>query len=217
MEQIELQANDRNILGKGVGFLRGQGITPVHLFGHGLKSLVLQCETTKLERSLAQAGETRLITLKVNHEKMARPVLVREVQRESLTGKLLHVDFYQVKMEEKLEVEIPIVLVGEAPALEAKNNTLLRGLNTLTVECLPGKIPASLEVNVGSLTEPGQAIRVKDIAVSPDITILSDPEQVVVTVIAPPEEKIEEKVVAEEVLVKPPQEAKQSDEKPKQE
>jgi large subunit ribosomal protein L25 len=148
---------------------------------------------------------------------MARPVLVREVQRESLTGKLLHVDFYQVKMEEKLEVEIPIVLVGEAPALEAKNNTLLRELNALTVECLPGKIPASLEVNVGSLTEPGQAIRVKDIAVSPDITILSDPEQVVVTVIALPEEKVEEKVVAEEVLVKSPQEAKQSDEKPKQE
>jgi large subunit ribosomal protein L25 len=213
MEQIELQANDRNILGKGVGVLRSQGITPVHLFGHGLKSLVLQCETTKLERSLVQAGETRLITLKVNHEKMARPVLVREVQRDSLTGRLLHVDFYQVKMEEKLEVEIPIVLVGEAPALEAKNNTLLRGLHALTVECLPGKIPASLEVNVGSLTEPGQAIRVKDIAVSPDITILSDPEQVVVTVIAPPEEK----VVAEEALIKPPEEAKQAEEKPKQE
>jgi large subunit ribosomal protein L25 len=215
MEQIELQANNRDILGKGVRFLRRQGITPVHLFGHDLKSLALQCQTAKLERSLAEAGEIRLVTLKVRDEKKVRPVLVREVQRESLTSKLLHVDFYQVKMDEKVEVEIPIVLVGEAPALEAKGNRLLRELDTLTVECLPSKIPTSLEVNVGSLTEAGQAVRVKDIAVDSDITVLSGPEQVVVTVIAQPEE--EEKVVAEEALVKSPEEAKQAEEKPKQE
>ena len=215
MEQIELQANNRDILGKGVRFLRRQGITPVHLFGHDLKSLALQCQTAKLERSLAEAGEIRLVTLKVRDEKKVRPVLVREVQRESLTSKLLHVDFYQVKMDEKVEVEIPIVLVGEAPALGAKGNRLLRELDTLTIECLPSKIPTSLEVNVGSLTEAGQAVRVKDIAVDSDITVLSGPEQVVVTVIAQPEEK--EKVVAEEALVKSPEEAKQAEEKPKQE
>jgi large subunit ribosomal protein L25 len=215
MEQIELQANNRDILGKGVRFLRRQGITPVHLFGHDLKSLALQCQTAKLERSLAEAGEIRLVTLKVRDEKKVRPVLVREVQRESLTSKLLHVDFYQVKMDEKVEVEIPIVLVGEAPALEAKGNRLLRELDTLTIECLPSKIPTSLEVNVGSLTQAGQAVRVKDIAVDSDITVLSGPEQVVVTVIAQPEE--EEKVVAEEALVESPEEAKQAEEKPKQE
>lgn len=215
MEQIELQANNRDILGKGFRFLRRQGITPVHLFGHDLKSLALQCQTAKLERSLAEAGEIRLVTLKVRDEKKVRPVLVREVQRESLTSKLLHVDFYQVKMDEKVEVEIPIVLVGEAPALGAKGNRLLRELDTLTIECLPSKIPTSLEVNVGSLTEAGQAVRVKDIAVDSDITVLSGPEQVVVTVIAQPEE--EEKVVAEEALVKSPEEAKQAEEKPKQE
>jgi len=217
MEQIELQANNRDTLGKGVRLLRSQGITPVHLFGHGLKSLALQCETTKLERSLAQAEETRIITLKVSNERRVRPVLVREVQKESLTGKLLHVDFYQVNMEEKVEVEIPIVLVGKAPALESKDNTLLRELNTLTVECLPANIPASLEVNIGSLTEPGHMVRVKDITVSPDITILSDPEEVVVTAVARTKEKVEEKVVAEEALVKPPKEAEQAEEKPKQE
>jgi large subunit ribosomal protein L25 len=215
MEQIELQTNNRDILGKGVRFLRRQGITPVHLFGHDLKSLALQCQTAKLERSLAEAGEIRLVTLKVRDEKKVRPVLVREVQRESLTSKLLHVDFYQVKMNEKVEVEIPIVLVGEAPALGAKGSRLLRELDTLTIECLPSKIPTSLEVNVGSLTEAGQAVRVKDIAVDSDITVLSGPEQVVVTVIAQPEE--EEKVVAEEALVKSPEEAKQAEEKPKQE
>lgn len=215
MEEIELQANNRDILGKGVRFLRSQGITPVHLFGHDLESLALQCQTAKLERSLAEAGEIRLVSLRVGDEKKTRPVLVREVQRESLTSKLLHVDFYQVKMDEKVEVEVPIVLVGEGPALEAKGNRLLRELDTLTVECLPNRIPTSLEVNIGSLTEAGQAVRVKDIAVDSDITVLGSPEQVVVTVIAQPEE--EKKAVAEEAVVKPPEEAKQAEEKPKQE
>jgi large subunit ribosomal protein L25 len=217
MEKIELQADNREIMGKGVKFLRRQRITPVHLFGRGLKSLALQCGTTELERSLAQAEETRIITLKIGNGKKTRPILVREVQRESLTGKLLHVDFYQVNMEEKVEVEVPIVLVGKAPALESKDNTLLRGLNALTIECLPANIPARLEVNVGSLTEAGHAIRVKDITVSPDITVLSDPEGVVVTIVARPKEKVEEKVVIEEAVVKPSEEAEQVEEKPKQE
>ena len=217
MEQIELKANSRDILGKGVRFLRRQQITPVHLLGHGLTSLALQCETAKVEQSLILAGETKLISLMVNDEKRERPVLVREVQRDMLTGKLLHVDFYQVKMGEKVEVELPIVLVGEAPALGAKGNTLLQALDTLTVECLPARIPGRLELNIGSLTEAGQTVRVKDITVGPDITILTDLEQVVATVIARPEERIEERAAPKEALVTQPEETKPVKEKPEQE
>jgi large subunit ribosomal protein L25 len=214
MEQTELTANGRDIFGKKVRFLRRQEITPVHLFGHGLKSLALQCETAKLEQSLTLVGETRLISLRVNDEKKARPVLVREVQRDPLTGKLLHVDFYQVKMQEKVQVEIPIALVGEAPALETKGNTLLQELNTLAIECLPAKIPGSLELNLDSLTEPGRAIRVKDVAVDSDITVLTDPEQVVVTVTAARPEEI---AVPEEALVTPLEETEQVKESPEEE
>jgi large subunit ribosomal protein L25 len=217
MEQIELKADSRDILGKGVRLLRRQQITPVHLLGHGLKSLALQCETTKLERSLTLAGETKLISLVVNDEEKARPVLVREVQRDTLTGELLHVDFYQVKMGEKVEVELPIVLVGEAPALAVKGNTLLQELDTLTIECLPDRIPDKLELNIDSLTEAGRTVRVKDITVGPDITILTDPEQVVATVIARPEERVEERVAPGEALVTQPEETEQVEEKPEQE
>jgi large subunit ribosomal protein L25 len=217
MEQIELKANSRDILGKGVRFLRRQEITPVHLLGHGLKSLALQCETAKLERSLALAGETKLISLTVDDEKRARPILIREIQRDVLTGKLLHVDFYQVKMGEKVEVEVPIVLVGKAPALEVKGNTLLQQLDTLTVECLPAKIPSNLEISIGSLTEAGRAIRVKDISVDPDITVLTDLEQVVATVTAQPEERVEERAAPEEAIATQPEETKEVKEKPEQE
>jgi len=179
MDRLELTATNRDILGKRVKHLRRQGITPVHLFGHGIKSLALQCDNRELEGVLGHAGLTALISLKLDHEKRPRTVVVREFDRDWRKGQLLHVDFYQVKMTEKIRLEIPVVLVGEAPALRSKANMLEHELETLTVECLPGKIPASIEVDVGSLAEPDQAIRVKDLAVDKDFAVLNDPDLVV--------------------------------------
>jgi len=200
MEQIELPVTKREIMGKKVRFLRRQGITPVHLFGHGVESLALQTDTAQLQRALAQAGQTRLISLKVEDEKRPRNIVVREVQTEPRTGALLHVDFYQVKMAEKVKVVVPIVLVGEAPALKVKENLLAHELTSLTVECLPAKIPSSVELDISSLTEPEQAVRVKDIELDEEITVLNDPEVLVVKISSRPVEKVEEreKAIAEE-------------------
>ena len=138
---MELLATTREILGKKVRFLRRQGITPAHLFGHNVESVALQCDTTQLKRVLAQTGRTRLISLKVDETKKPRNVVIREVQREPRTSELLHVDFYQVSMAEKIRVEVPIVPIGEAPALKLKESFLMQELNSLTVECLPDEIP----------------------------------------------------------------------------
>ena len=201
MDQIELQVNNREVLGKKVRFLRRQGITPVHLIGHGVESLALQCDTALLQRVLAEAGRTRLINLKLDKQRKPRTVVVREVQREPRTYGLLHVDFYQVRMEEAVKVDIPIVLVGEAPALKSKENMLVHELNTLSVECLPAKIPASVELDLGSLTEPEQTVRVKDIELDKEVTVLNDPELLVVRISLRPKEKIEEEEVVEEAVV----------------
>ena len=204
MDKIELPVTSREILGKKVKHLRRQGITPVHLFGHGIKSLALQCETGELERVLGQAGHTGLVSLKVDHEKKSRSVVVREFERDWRKGQLLHVDFYQVRMGEKIKVDVPIALVGEAPALESKAHMLEHELETLNVECLPAKIPSSIEVDISSLTEPDQTIRVKDVPVDQDITILNDPDLVVVKISYRHVEKIEEEVaevVGEEEVV----------------
>ena len=176
MEQIELHVTKRDALGKKVRFLRRQGITPVHVFGHGIESLALQCDTASLQRVLARSGQTRVINLKIDDENSPRTVMAREVQQDILKGSLLHVDFYQVKMTEVIEVDVPIVLVGEAPALKDKENMLAQELNTLSIECLPANIPDSIEVDVSSLAEPDQAIRVRDIVPGEGITILNDPE-----------------------------------------
>jgi len=201
MKQIELQTNNRETLGKKVRFLRRQGITPVHLFGRDVESAALQCDTAQLQHALARAGKTRLISLSLNKAKKPRNVVVREVQRDPRTGELLHVDFYQVRMAEKIRVEVPIVLVGEAPALKLKENILAHDLNSLTIESLPDEIPPSVELDISSLIDTEQTIRVKDIVLGDGVTILNDPEHVAVKISTRPIGRVEEEeeVVEEEV------------------
>lgn len=205
MDKIELQVANRETLGKKVKHLRRQGITPVHLFGHGIESLALQCSTSELERVLTQAGHTGLINFKLDKEKKPRTVVVRGFNRDWRKGQLFHVDFYQVKMGEKIKLEIPLVTVGEAPALKFKELMLDHELDALSVECLPAKIPTTIEVDISSLTEPGQAIRVKDVALGEGITILNDPALVLVKISKRPVAEVEEEAaeVAEEAIEGP--------------
>jgi large subunit ribosomal protein L25 len=197
MDELKIKASKREILGKKTRFLRRQGITPAHLFGHGLDSLALQCDTPKLQRTIARAGMTRLITLAIEGDKHPRSVFIREIQREPRSGELLHVDFYQVRKTEKIRFDVPIILVGEAPAMKEKGRVLTHSLTSLSLECLPDKLPPHIEVDLSPLAEIEQSIFVRDIALGPDITVITDPDQMVVKV---SEARIEvEEVVAEAV------------------
>jgi large subunit ribosomal protein L25 len=160
--------------------------------------MALQCDAAELHNILAEAGKTRLIGLKLDKAKKPRNVLIRETQREPRTGKLLHVDFYQVRMAEKMKVEVPIDLVGEAPALKAKGTMLMHELNSLDIECLPEDIPASVELDISILTEAEQVIHVKDIILGKGISVLSDPEHIVARISVLPTEKMEEEEEAAE-------------------
>jgi len=219
MDKIELKATNRDILGKKVRHLRRQGVTPIHLFGHGIKSLALQCDARELEQVLSQAGHTGLISLKVDHEKKARTAVIREYGRDWRNKQLIHVDLYQVRMGEKIRLEVPVVAIGEAPALKVKENMLAQEFDTLHVECLPGKIPDTIEVDISTLTEPGDAIRIKDIVLDEGVAVLNEPELVIVKISRRHVEKMEEEVVeavpeAEEEAAEGPEEAESDKEKP---
>jgi len=215
MEELKLKAEKRDVLGKRNRFLRRRGITPTHLFGHSLKSLSLQCDTDELKRVITHAGETRLIDLEVQGERGAKKVFVREIQRDPLGKQLLHVDFYQIRMGEKMTMDVPIVLVGEAPALKTKGRILSRGITELPIECLPEKVPPQIEIDVSTLEELEQAIQVKDIVLDPDITVEADPEQMVVKVAEVMIEVEPEPEVAEEEEVEGEEaEAEEGAEKP---
>ena len=202
MEQIELRADRREVLGKKVRFLRRDGIVPLHLYGNGVESMPLQCDVAQLRHVIGRAGKTRLISLKINGEGDTRNVFIREIQRDAMTGGLLHVDLFQVKMGERIRVDVPIILVGEAPALKSRGNTLTQELHTLSIEALPGKVPAGIEIDVSGLTEPEQAIHVRDIAQPEEGTILDDPDHVVVKISLMPTEREEVVEAAVEELVK---------------
>jgi large subunit ribosomal protein L25 len=202
MDDLTLQAGKRNVLGKKTRFLRRQGVTPVHIFGHGVESQALQCDTAQLKKIIAHAGMTRLISLKIDGDKEPKNVFVREIQRNTLSKQLLHIDFYQVKKGEKITVDIPIVLVGEAPAMKGKGRILTHGLTSINVECLPENVPPRIEVDISPLKELEQAIQVKDIALGPDITVNADPDQLVVKV-----SEVIIKEVVEEVVAAPEAEA----------
>ena len=197
MKNLTLEATKRDILGKKTRFLRRQGITPTHLFGHNIESLALQCDTIELGHIIAEAGMSRLIKLQIEAEKQSRSVFIRKIQRDTLDGQLLHVDFYQVKKEEKITADIPIVLVGEASALKEKGRILTQPITHLGVECLPDKLPPQIEIDLSPLKEVNKAIHVSDIVLDPGVIITTNHDQLVVKVSKVQVEKIE--VVAEEV------------------
>jgi len=214
MDELKIKASKREILGKKTRFLRRQGVTPAHLFGHGLDSLALQCDTPNLQRTIARAGMTRLITLAVEGDKQPRSVFIREIQREPCSGELLHVDFYQVRKTEKIRFDVPIILVGEAPAMKEKGRVLTHSLTSLSLECLPDNLPPHIEVDLSPLEEIEQAIFVRDLAFGPDITVITDPDQMVVRVSEAriEVEEVVEEAVAEEELVGEEAEAEEAGE-----
>lgn len=182
MKSLQLKANRREMLGKKTRFLRRQGTTPTHLFGHKIESLALECQTAELADIVGQAGMTRLIDLSIGGDKQPKKVIIREIQRNSISRQLLHVDFFQIKLTEKMKAEIPIILVGEAPALKEKGRIISQSLTHLGVESLPDKLPPQIEIDLSPLTEMGNSIHVSDIVLDPAVTITTDPARLVVRI-----------------------------------
>jgi len=183
MKRHELEVSKREVTGKKVRFLRRQGQVPANIYGHGIDSTAINVDTRSLKHLLAHAGKTDLISLKLDGSKEPVRVLMREVQRNPLTDEPLHVDFYQVRMTEKIKAEVPIGFVGDAPVLKKiKNSSLLHLLDSVDIEALPDDLPHSFEVDVSHLEELNDAIHVKDISLGRGVTLLGDPEQMVVKV-----------------------------------
>jgi large subunit ribosomal protein L25 len=203
MEQIELKTQKREVLGKKVQSLRREGLIPAVLYGHETDSISLQVEERELNRVLAQAGEHRLIALKIGRARKPQMALTRDVQWDVITGRPLHVDFYAVVMTEKITTAVPLVLVGEAPAADRAGVILLQGLDEVEIECLPGDLIEAIEVDVGELEEVDQAISIGDLRLPPTVDILTDPEEIVARVAWAAAEEVEEE---EEVVPVMPEE-----------
>jgi large subunit ribosomal protein L25 len=182
MKRLELEVLKREVKGKKVRFLRRGGLIPCNIYGHGIESQPVQVEARKLGQIIARAGGTDLIALKIGGTATPGMVLIRDVQRNPMTGEPIHVDFYQVNMAEKLKADVPLVFIGAAPALKLKNVSLLHAMTRLQIEALPDDLPHTIEVDISGLALPEQSIHVKDLKVSSKITILADPDQMLIKV-----------------------------------
>jgi large subunit ribosomal protein L25 len=186
MADIELSVKPRRVLGKKVAALRRQGVTPANVYGRNLESKAVEVETVVLTHLLRSAGRNVIIDLHIEGEDSPRPVMLRAVQREPATSRLLHVDFYQVSLTQKMRAEVPLILVGEAPAVAEFGGILLQSLDNITVEALPGDIPPHVEVDVSMLAQLDDAVHVRELPIDPTrVHVMTDLELVVAKVAAP--------------------------------
>lgn len=200
MEQIPLIAEKRLVLGRKVKTLRSQGIIPAHVFGHKVKTEHVQVKATDFHNVFEKVGETGIIALTIGDDK--RPVLVKDTQVHPATDDLLHIDFYQVNLSEKVKVNVPIEFIGESPAVEKKVGLLLTPISEIEIEALPADLPENIEVDISNLAAIDDEIKVKDLKVDREkIEVLADEELVVAQIgelVTKEMEELEAEVVAEQ-------------------
>ena len=181
MDRLNLQAEERTLLGKKVKNLRRDGKIPGHVFGKGIETEHVSVDGKTFLKTFKEAGETSVIDLKIGTE-MVRPVLVRDVSHNPITGLPVHIDFYQVNLSEKVKVQVPLVLVGEDPeSVKLGEAIVLQTLNEVEVEALPTDLVEKVEVEITSLKNIDDAISVGQLNYDREkLTVHADQEAIVV-------------------------------------
>jgi large subunit ribosomal protein L25 len=190
-----LAAEHRQITGKKVAGLRRAGRLPAVVYGHGIESSNVTVDTHEFEQLRRHTGPNALVDLSVDGQK-AQPVLVHSVQVHPVNRRPLHIDLFLVRMTEELTVDVPLVAIGDAPAVTLNGGTLLHPSESVRVRALPDHLPQSIEYSVVSLVDFDTAIHVRDLTVPSDVTLLTDPDEIIAKV-QPPRVEEEPVVVAE--------------------
>jgi large subunit ribosomal protein L25 len=197
-EQLELEVTRREITGKAAKRLRKAGIIPANIFGHHETSQTVQMDALAFERLRRSRAAKGIITLRMPDSTGVQTALIRHVQHDPRTGKVIHVDFFRVSMTERLNVKISLRFVGEAPAVKSENGVLLHLMDALEVECMAGDIPEYLEVDVSPLTEIDAILHAEDVKLPAKFSLITDPKEGVAKVAATRAEKAEEAEEAKE-------------------
>ncbi len=190
---ISLLVKIRKGLGKEARKMRKRNILPGVLYGPELKKAQpLELDYKTFEKVFEGAGESSLISLEIENGKKY-PVLIHDIQRNPLTGGIIHVDFCQGSLEEEIVAKIPLVFEGTAPAVKDLGGTLVKNISEVEVKALPQKLPKEIKIEVGGLKTFEDNIKISDLRLPEEVKILKEPEEIVASV-SPPE-KVEEELV----------------------
>lgn len=193
MDKLSLHAKERKILGKKVKKLRADGSLPAHVFGKGVEGENVLVSSPEFLKAFKIAGQTSVIDLKISklapkgvETEKVRPVLVRDVQYDPLSGEPIHIDFYQVDLTQKVKVSVPIALIGEEPEVVKLGEAIvLQTLNEVEVEALPAEMVSKLEVDITSLKQIDDAITVAQLSYDRSKLTISAGEDEIVAKLAP--------------------------------
>jgi len=206
-EEVLINAEKRNVVGKQVKALRRQGILPGVIYGRHIEAFPIQMDAHDAALILDKLTASSLITIDVDGEKFN--VLMRDRQRDVIFGDLLHVDFLVVSLTEKLRATVELKLVGEAPVADNPEVVVTQVLNAIEIEALPQDLPEVIEVDISTLETVDDEITVADLDLGEDIAILTDPNETIVSVgyVAQEEVAEEAEAVEPEVVEKGKKEA----------
>lgn len=202
MEEIVLNAQHRDVIGKQVKALRRAGLLPAVIYGRGMDPQAIILNYREAVRILPGITSSALLTVSVAGE--PHTTLVRQKQHHPVTGALLHVDFQRISMTEKIKVTVGIEFIGESPAVKNFNGVLVTGQENLEVQCLPADLPERIVVDLSTLTDIGNSVHVRDLAIPPNVEVLTPDHEMVVLVTAPAvEPEVVEAPVEVEAVAEP--------------
>ena len=207
MIMIILKAKIRKEIGKKVSKTRSGGLIPAVLYGPKIKEpLNLNLDYKEFEKIFKEAGESTLISLEVESKKFM--VLVHDLQRDHMSSCFTHIDFYQPLLDHEIEVMVPVVFEGAAPAVKELGGTLVKNISELKVKALPQNLPHEIRVNIDGLKNFNDHIQIKDLNLPSTVKVLKALDEIIVLVSAPSkveeelEKPIEEKVEEVEKIEK---------------
>lgn len=197
---MDLVVKTREKFGKSTKTLRKEGLIPAELYGRGFENAHLSISRKDFQKAFGEAGESTIINLVIGNDK--RPALVHDIQKDFLTDEIIHIDFHQVRMDEKITAHVPLEFMGESPAVKEFAGILNKTISEIEVEALPGDLPRHFEVDISKLKELNQSFYVSDLKIPKGVEILIDPKTVIATITPQAEEEKVEEVPVDVTAVK---------------
>jgi large subunit ribosomal protein L25 len=183
MAKTTLKIEPRQVTGKAVKKLIHQGTIPGNIFGKNVPSLSVQVKATDFNRTYDQAGETQVVYLQLPEETTPRPVLITNISVNPVSDAIIHIDFHQVDLKEKVTANIPVELIGESPAVKDFQGTIITSLSEIEVEALPTDLLENIEIDLSVLKNIGDVIKIADLQIDrTKLEVKDDPETVIVSV-----------------------------------
>lgn len=193
---LKLKAQIRSLIGKKVGAVRQAGKIPAVVYGHGSANQNLELDYNAFDKVFKAGGESTIIDLNVDDQ--AVKVLISDVQYDPVKDRYRHVDFHQIKMDEKINTQVELKFIGESKAVKELDGVLVHNISELEIKCLPGDLVGEIEVDISKLDTFDDVVTIGDLNISQNIEIIGHELTDVVAIVSRPREEEKEEVAVVE-------------------